>query len=62
MTCWVCCQTITDDCWVNVVFGDVVRRVCDTCVERADEGRDLIEHLDLNPEGDPTLNGAFSTW
>ena len=58
MTCWVCCQTITDDCWVNVVFGDVVRRVCTDCMARGDEP-DYQEPPDLNREGDPTLNGAF---
>jgi hypothetical protein len=62
-TCHVCRQTITDDCWVNVVFGDVVRRVCDLCIERADEGRDLIERLSYeNPEGLPEFNGAFNVW
>ncbi len=60
--CFICHRTapITHGTYVRVGWPDgSVQDVCDDCVEKADRDEPLDEELDLNPEGDPTRNGAF---
>lgn len=60
--CWLCHDVIPDGMYVVVNVEGTVRDICDTCMEKADEGDDLTERLDLNREGDPAFNGAFNAW
>lgn len=56
--CWACERREGD---VPVmVAGDIVY-LCETCWERTDDP-DEPERPDLNPEGDPTRNGALDRW
>lgn len=60
--CVICHDSITDDRYVLVSFEGGIRPVCDLCVERADTGEELVEHLDMAREGLPEFNVAWSTW
>ena len=62
--CRFCGDTaaIVDGRYVLVAFGNgALGVVCDACLDQADdEPDDPEDEYDGNPEGDPTLNGAFA--
>ena len=66
LRCGICDRDTSDGLYINVSKADgSVERVCDLCVERADEG--LTTGLDytedeINREGEPAFNGAFDRW
>ena len=62
MTCALCRDDVTEATSVVVSFAGDLRDVCDSCMEKADEGEPIEERLDMLREGLPEFNGAFSTW
>ena len=53
MNCRVCGRDTSDGAYLRVIVEDRVVRVCDLCLERADEGTPLVASVDYMAEEEP---------
>ena len=66
--CGICGRDTSDGLYINTSRPDgSVERVCDICVEKADDGIDIpLDMTEDEPdgwrEGRPEFNGAFKSW